>query len=84
MKAINLEEIELLSKPRSPTDILVLWRAKYQEERRFEKSCRRHGMREEAMWHEGRADMLEYCANHLEFVILGHQRFVFKLDRPLV
>jgi hypothetical protein len=53
------------------------WRSKYAEERTSEASTYRHGMHDQSKWHEGRADMLEFCADQIEYSIMRPDHSIF-------
>lgn len=67
---------------RSLREIIASWREKVVEERASEESCRRHGMPDQAKWHDGKADAFDRCHDILQYEILPQfEALALVLDR---
>ena len=53
----------------TPQEVLADWQVRSVQERSSETSTRRHGLPDQAKWHEGKADALDFCALQLEYVV---------------
>lgn len=69
---------------RTPQDVLKYWRDKLHEHRYSEESCRKHGMPDQAKWHEGQADAIDHFLLDLEQIILRQPSMGYTLyDVPV-
>ncbi len=54
---------------RTPQEVLIYWRDKLKQERDSEANCRRHGMPDQAKWHEGQADAIDHFLLDFEWLM---------------
>lgn len=74
----ELQTATIVSNPviQTPQEILAGWRALIEEERNSERSCLKHGLKDQSKWHEGKADAIERCADVLEYHIIRRFKFI--------